>query len=250
VWRAWFRKSRGTNSFTGMMGMTTSRTLRFVAAAALAGLASACGGDPCAGPAPPVVFPADHPLRNPDAAEMREVPPDSFDVRFETTQGAVTVRIYREWAPMGAFRFYNLVRHGFYDDSRFYRVLPGFVAQFGMSGHPEVDQVWHERQIPDDPRRASNLTGTLTYAKTGADSRTTQLFFNFGQNVVLDDDGFAPIGRVIDGMGALFLLHGGYGDTPPRGQGPDFGCMLSHGNAYLDRKYSSLDHIRSVTILP
>jgi peptidyl-prolyl cis-trans isomerase A (cyclophilin A) len=233
-----------------MMGQTISRIQRFLTTVLVTGILTACGGDPCAGPPPPEVYPAGHPLRNPDAEAMREIPPDSFDVRFETTKGDVTVRIYRDWAPMGTFRFYNLVRHGFYDDTRFYRVLPGFVAQFGMSGHPEVDQVWHDRPMPDDPRRASNLSGTLTYAKVGADSRTTQLFFNYGQNVVLDDDGFAPIGRVIDGMGALFLLHGGYGDTAPRGTGPDFGCMLTHGNAYLDRKFSALDEIRRVTILP
>jgi peptidyl-prolyl cis-trans isomerase A (cyclophilin A) len=230
------------------MSWTTS-LIRATCAVMLAGALTACG-DPCDGPPPPEVYPSDHPLRNPDSEAMRQLPPDSFDVVFETSQGDVTVRIYREWAPMGVFRFYNLVRNGFYDGSRFYRVLPGFVAQFGMSGHPEVDRVWHDRPIPDDPRRASNLTGTLTYAKAGADSRTTQLFFNFGQNVVLDDDGFAPIGRVIDGMGALFLLHGGYGDTPPRGKGPGFDCMLSHGNGYLDRKYSRLDMIRRIRILP
>jgi peptidyl-prolyl cis-trans isomerase A (cyclophilin A) len=216
---------------------------------ALACLLAACGGDEqCGGAPPPADIPADHVLLNPDSPELKQLPPDSFDVRFETTKGDVVVRIYRDWAPMGVFRFYNLARHGFYDGSRFFRVLPGFAAQFGMSGRPQVDQVWHGQPMPDDPRRASNRAGTLTYAKLGDDSRTTQLFFNYGENVALDDQGFAPIGRVVDGMGSLYLLHSGYGETQPQGAGPYFGCILSHGNAYLSRRYSRLDYIERVTI--
>lgn len=213
-------------------------------------LLAGCSDAPCGGEAPPEEVPPSHVLRNPDADEMREVPPDSFDVLFRTSRGDVTVRIFRDWAPMGAFRFYNLARNGFYDGSRFFRVLPGFVAQFGMSGRPEVDSIWNARPMPDDPRRASNRTGTLTYAKLGTDSRTTQLFFNYADNVALDDQGFAPIGRVIDGMGALYMLHGGYGETPPQGTGPAFGCILTHGNRYLSRKYRNLDYIQEVVVSP
>jgi peptidyl-prolyl cis-trans isomerase A (cyclophilin A) len=218
-------------------------------ALAAACLAAACGGDPCDGPPPPLSVPPDHVLLDPDSPALRELPPDSFDVRFETTKGDVVVRIYRDWAPMGVFRFYNLARHGFYDGSRFFRVLPGFAAQFGMSGEPAIDQLWHERPMPDDPRRASNRSGTLTYAKLDTDSRTTHLFFNYGANVALDDQGFTPIGRVIDGMGSLYLLHSDYGELRPRGGGPDFGCILSHGNRYLARKFSNLDYIERLTII-
>jgi peptidyl-prolyl cis-trans isomerase A (cyclophilin A) len=207
-----------------------------------------CGGDPCGGPVPASDVPAGHVLLDPDSPALKEVPPDSFDVRFVTTKGDVVVRIYRDWAPMGVFRFYNLARHGFYDGSRFFRVLPGFATQFGMSGRPEIDRVWHERPMPDDPRRVSNRAGTLTYAKAEADSRTTQLFFNYGENVVLDEQGFAPIGRVIDGMSALYLLHSGYGETQPQGSGPSFACILSHGNHYLSRRYGRLDYIERTAI--
>jgi peptidyl-prolyl cis-trans isomerase A (cyclophilin A) len=211
-------------------------------------LLAGCADSQCGGAPPPEEVPPGHALRNPDSPEMKVVPPDSFDVLFRTSRGDVTVRLYREWAPMGVYRFYNLARNGYYDGSRFFRVLPGFVAQFGLSGHPEVDSIWNSRPLPDDPARASNRVGTLTYAKLGADSRTTQLFFNYGENVALDEQNFAPIGRVIDGMGALYMLHGGYGDSPPQGAGPAFGCILSHGNRYLGRKYRNLDYIESVEV--
>jgi peptidyl-prolyl cis-trans isomerase A (cyclophilin A) len=211
-------------------------------------LTAACGGGQCGGRPPANDLPRDHVLLRPDAPELRQIPPDSFDARFVTTQGDVIVRVYRDWAPMGAYRFYNLARNGFYDGSYFFRVLPGFAAQFGVNGRPQVDRLWHSMPMPDDPRRASNRTGTLTYARAGADSRTTQLFFNYADNVGLDEQGFAPLGRVIAGMGELYRLHGGYGETQPQGRGPDFGCMLNHGNAYLARRYPSLDRIERVEI--
>lgn len=209
---------------------------------------AACSADPCEGPPPPSDVPAGHVLLDPAADALREIPPDSFDVRITTTAGEVVVRIHREWAPMGVYRFYNLARNGFYDGSRFFRVLPGFAAQFGMSGRPTIDQVWHDQPMPDDPRRMRNTTGTLTYAKAGADSRTTQLFFNYADNVALDDQGFAPIGRVVAGMDVLFRLHSGYGETQPRGRGPAFACILSHGNLYLSRKYRRLDYIEHIEV--
>lgn len=213
-------------------------------------LLAACGSsDPCGMSPPPRQLPEGHVLLNPDAPEMRVVPPDSFDVRLETTRGAITVRIYREWAPMGVYRFYNLARNGYYDGSRFFRVLPGFVAQFGLSGIPEADQVWNALPMPDDPPRARNRAGTLAYAMAGADTRTTQLFFNYADNRALDEQGFAPIGRIVDGMGVLFMLHSGYGETPPQGRGPQFGCMLTHGNRYLSRKYARLDEIERLTVM-
>lgn len=214
------------------------------------GATAACGSDPCDGPPPPSAVPPGHVLLDPAADALKQIPPDTFDVRIVTTAGDIVVRIHRDWAPMGVYRFYNLASHGFYDGSRFFRVLPGFAAQFGLSGRPEIDRVWHDQPMPDDPRRMSNLTGTLTYAKAGPNSRTTQLFFNYSDNIVLDDQGFAPIGRVVSGMDVLFRLHSGYGETQPRGQGPAFGCILSHGNHYLSRKYPRLDHMERIDVIP
>lgn len=166
--------------------MNARVVLPFLGLVAMAAL-SACGSGPCDGPPPPSDVPPGHVLLDPAADQLKQLPPDTFDVRIVTTRGDVVVRIHRDWAPMGVYRFYNLARNGFYDGSRFFRVLPGFAAQFGMSGRPALDRVWHDQPMPDDPRRVSNTMGTMTYAKAGADSRTTQLFFNYADNVVLDD---------------------------------------------------------------
>jgi peptidyl-prolyl cis-trans isomerase A (cyclophilin A) len=212
-------------------------------------LTAACSTDPCGGPPPEPRYSADHVLLHPDSPELKEVPPDSFDVVFETSAGPVRVRMMREWAPLGVYRFYNLARHGFYDGSRFYRVLPGFVAQFGASGDPAVDQTWVDQELPDDPRRVPNSAGTLAFAARGPDTRTTQLFFTYRSNELLDAQGFAPVGRVVEGMEVLFRLNGDYGDTPPQGNGPSFACILSNGNAYLSRRYPRLDSIQRLRIL-
>ncbi|HUF51756.1 MAG TPA: peptidylprolyl isomerase [Longimicrobiales bacterium] len=215
-----------------------------------AAVVAGCGrGGPCGGPAPAPALAADHVLLDPDAPALKRLPPDSFDVRLETTQGVVVVRIYRDWAPMGVYRFYNLARNGFYDGARFFRVLEGFAAQFGASGRPQVDQLWGALQLPDDPPREKNRAGTLAYAKHGSDSRTTQLFFNYRDNEALDAQGFAPIGMVTDGLPVLRRLYAEYGDAPPQGSGPAFGCILTHGNAYLDRRYPRLDRIERMVVL-
>jgi peptidyl-prolyl cis-trans isomerase A (cyclophilin A) len=216
---------------------------------ALAGACAACRNDPCGGRPPASALPTDHVLLHPDRPELRVVPPDTFDVRFETTEGDISVRIYRAWAPLGAYRFYNLVRHGFYDGSRFFRVLPGFAAQFGLSGQPEIDRVWLEQPLPDDPRNEANLAGTLAFATAGPDTRSTQLFFNYRDNPGLDDTGFTPFGRITAGTDVLLRLYSGYGELQPGGRGPDYGCILSHGNRYLDRRYPELDYIRTARVL-
>jgi len=207
----------------------------------------ACGS-PCGPAAPPTPFAADHPLLNPDDPAMNEAPPDTFDVVMETSAGTVRVRVYREWAPLGAARFYNLARHGFYDGARFFRVLPGFAAQFGMSGIPAVDSVWAERPLPDDPPRVPTDAGTLSYAMAGPNTRTTQLFFSYRGNEALDAQGFAPIGRVVTGMEVLFRLYSGYGEVQPEGSGPAFGCMATNGNAYLADRFPRLDSIIDVQV--
>ncbi|MGH7463915.1 MAG: peptidylprolyl isomerase [Longimicrobiales bacterium] len=212
-------------------------------------LLAACAGDPCGSPPPPSGIAPDHVLLHPDAPAMREAPPDSFDVAMETSAGELRVRVFREWAPLGAARFYNLTRHGFYDGSRFFRVLPGFAAQFGMSGDPAVDSVWLKQPLADDPPRVPTAGGTLSYAMAGPGTRTTQLFFSYRGNEALDAQGFAPIGRVVAGMEVLFALNGEYGEVAPDGTGPSFGCIASHGNHYLSRRYPALDSILTARVV-
>ena len=212
-------------------------------------LLAACADNPCGSAPPPADLPPDHVLLRPDAPELNQAPPDSFDVEMETTAGTVRVRVYRDWAPLGAARFYNLTRQGFYDGSRFFRVLPGFVAQFGMNGTPAIDSTWLRQRLEDDPPRVPTAAGTLTYAMAGPGTRTTQLFFSYRANEMLDAQGFAPIGRVVDGMQVLFRLNGEYGEIPPEGTGPSFGCIASHGNHYLTRRYPDLDFIRTARVI-
>ncbi len=187
-------------------------------------------------------------LLDPSGAGLKEVPPDTYRVRLETTAGEIVFEVVRAWAPMGAYRFYNLVCSGFYDGSAFYRVMPGFMAQFGVNGVPEVQAAWMEETIPDDPVQQSNVRGMVTFATAGEDSRTTQLFINYVDNSRLDELGFAPIGRVGSGMDVADRLYGEYGETAPQGEGPDYVCMLSGGRTYLSDRFERLDIIERATI--
>jgi peptidyl-prolyl cis-trans isomerase A (cyclophilin A) len=182
------------------------------------------------------------PLLRPDRAE-RGTAPDTFAVRFETSKGPVTVEFYRAWAPRGVDRVYFLVQSGFYDDTRVFRVIPRFVAQFGAHGDPKVNAVWERRVIADDPIKVSNGRGTVAFAHAGTNTRTTQLFVNLANNARLDRLGFAPVGRVIDGLQRVDAMYGGYGDSPPRGRGPDQDRLAAEGNAYLQRSYPRLDYV-------
>ena len=153
-------------------------------------------------------------------------------MRFETGKGAFVVEAHRDWAPRGADRFYNLVRAGFFDDSRFFRVRAGFIAQFGIPGDPAVAAVWQNRTIPDDPARQSNARGFVSYAMTGPGARTTQLFINLGDNSRLDKDGFAPVGRVVEGMEVVDRLYAGYGEEAGGGmRGGKQGKIFAGGDA-------------------
>ena len=226
----------------------TTGPVRAIAAAALLAL-SACSNDPCRAPAPPPLTAADSVLLQPESAAFRQRPPDTFHVVLATSKGPLTLEIIRAWAPLGAYRFYNLVRNGFYDGSRFYRVVPGFVAQFGTSGRPDVDLTWVQQQLPDDPVRMSNAQGTITFAMARPGTRTTQVFINYQDNPSLDSAGFAPFGRVIRGQEVLRHLNSDYGEPQPGGKGPRWECMIRGGNAYLERRYPKLDYIRSARIL-
>jgi peptidyl-prolyl cis-trans isomerase A (cyclophilin A) len=184
-------------------------------------------------------------------ADLIETAPETFQARFETTKGEFVVEVTRAWAPNGADRFYNLVRNGFFDDVRFFRVMENFMAQFGMHGDPQVQASWTMATIPDDPVAASNTRGTLTFAMRGENTRTTQLFINFIDNSRLDAMGFAPIGTVIEGMDVVDQIYAGYGESASRGgNGPLAQNIAASGNEYLEESFPELDHIVSAEILP
>ena len=187
-------------------------------------------------------------LKNP--AAFTEKAPATYKVKMDTSKGAFTITVRRDWAPIGADRFYNLVKAGFYDDVRFFRVLPDFMAQFGIHGRPSVMEAWRPARLKDDPVKQSNLRGYVTFATGGPNTRTTQLFINFKDNAPLDRQGFAPIGEVTEGMAIVDSLYSGYGEGAPRGKGPDQGAMNMEGNAYLAAKFPKLDFIKSATIVP
>ncbi len=183
------------------------------------------------------------PLLDPDAPAMNAEAPDLFKVLFETTAGDFVVEVERALAPVGADRFYNLVRHGYYDGVRFFRVVPGFVVQFGLSGDPEISAAWRGARIEDDSVAASNIRGAITYAMAGPGTRTVQVYINLGDNSRLDDQGFAPFGRVSGGMDVVESLYGGYGEGAPRGQGPDQGRIGAEGERYLAADFPLLDQV-------
>ena len=181
-------------------------------------------------------------------ASLTEKAPDVFKAKFETSKGAFVIEVRRAWAPNGADRFYNLVRNGFYDDVRFFRVVSGFMVQFGINGDPKLSAVWRDARIKDDPVKQSNKRGFITFATSGPDSRTSQVFINFDDNSRLDGMGFAPFGQVVSGMNVVDALNAEYGEGAPRGRGPDQGRLQTEGNAYLAKEYSRMDFVRKATI--
>jgi peptidyl-prolyl cis-trans isomerase A (cyclophilin A) len=183
-------------------------------------------------------------------AKLTEKAPEAFKARFETSKGAFTIEVTRSLAPNGADRFYNLVRSGFFTDVEFFRVIPGFMCQFGIHGDPKVSAAWRGAQFPDDPVKASNVRGSLTFATAGPNTRTTQLFINFADNNRLDGMGFSPFGKVVEGMDVVDKINGEYGEGAPRGRGPDQGRLQEQGNAYLKKDFPKLDFIKSATLLP
>ena len=186
-------------------------------------------------------------LRNP--AALKDTAPATYKVTFDTSVGTFVVEVHREWAPNGADRFYNLVKNGFYDNCRFFRVIPNFMVQFGIHGDPAVSTVWRNARIPVDGVKQSNKRGFITYAMAGTpDTRTTQVFINFQNNANLDGQGFAPFGEVVSGMDVVGKIYGGYGEGAPRGKGPDQGRLQTEGNAYLTQNFSKLDYIKKATI--
>jgi peptidyl-prolyl cis-trans isomerase A (cyclophilin A) len=201
----------------------------------------------------PTASPAAAPVADPRAAllepaQATATAPDTYRVRFETTKGAFVIEVHREWAPRGADRFYNLVRSGYYDDVAFFRVIDNFMVQFGINGDPRVNAVWRDARIPDDPVRQPNVRGMVSFATSGPDSRTTQVFVNFKDNSRLDGMGFAPFGKVVTGLSAVDSLYSGYGEGEPRGRGPDQGRAQSEGNAYLRGSFPKMDFVKTARL--
>jgi peptidyl-prolyl cis-trans isomerase A (cyclophilin A) len=183
-------------------------------------------------------------------AEASARAPDTFRARFETSKGAFVVEAHRRWAPRGADRFHELVKSGFFDNTRFFRVVTSFMVQFGVHGDPDLNQAWDPLTIADDSVTQSNARGYVTFATAGPDSRTTQVFINLIDNRQLDGMGFAPFGRVVEGMEVVDSLYAGYGDGPPGGFGPDQTRLMREGNAYLDRDFPRLDFVRTARLIP
>jgi peptidyl-prolyl cis-trans isomerase A (cyclophilin A) len=184
--------------------------------------------------------------------------PDSFVVRFVTSRGPVDVMARKSWAPNGVDRLYTLVANRYYDDARFFRVVKGFVAQFGLAAKPALTAAWRVRAIADEPVKHSNTRGTVSYARGGPGTRTTQLFFNLVDNARLDTTntfGFPPIGEVIAGMSAVDSLYSGYGNAAPRSgataaaSGPQQDSITRQGNDYLERGWPKLDYVKTARVI-
>jgi len=235
------------------------RRIAWVTAAVLSGTLG--GTAPCSSsaaltdtaPALPVIAALAAPrsaLLDPVQPPGRRQAPEVFRARCETSKGDFVVEIRRAWAPHGADRFFSLAAAGFFDDSRYFRVVAGFIAQFGIAGDPAVTAVWRDRTIPDDPVRQSNVRGTIAYAMTGPGTRSTQLYINLADNRRLDGQGFAPIGRVAGGMDAVDRLYAGYGEQSGGGmRGGRQEKLLAGGNAWLDAEFPKLDRLLRVRIL-
>ena len=189
-------------------------------------------------------------LTKPDKNAIATPAPNSFRVAFETSKGNFTVVAHRDWAPRGVDRFYHLVQLGFFDDARFFRVLSGFMAQFGMNGNPRVTAAGEPLQLEDDPVKQKNTRGMVSFAMGGPNTRTTQLFINYADNTNLDGMGFAPIGQVVDGMAVVDSLYSAYGEGAPDGPGPSQERIAAEGNAYLTKDFPKLDFIKTARIVP
>jgi len=193
---------------------------------------------------------ASAPTGTPDAATEKkdddmwpETAPDTFKVKFECTNGEFTVECFKEWAPLGVERFYQLVREGYFDDTGFFRVVPNFVVQFGLAADPQVTAKWRTKSITDDPVKQTNAPGTITFATSGPNSRTTQLFINLVDNKRLDGMGFSPFGKVIEGMDVVKKINPEYGERPQQGM------ITAEGNAYLKKNFPKMDFIKKATLV-
>jgi peptidyl-prolyl cis-trans isomerase A (cyclophilin A) len=186
--------------------------------------------------------------RTPEKEAAPTPVPDVYRVLFDTSDGPFTIEVHKDWAPEGAERFYRLVERRYYDEARFFRVVRNFVVQFGINGDPKAAARWRNMTIKDDPVKESNKRGYVTFATSGPNTRTTQVFINLADNVRLDKMGFSPFGRVVEGMEVVDRLYSFYGEGPPRGTGPDQEEIERRGNEYLQEKFPRLDYVRTARI--
>ena len=185
-----------------------------------------------------------------DPSKATAKAPAKFKAKFATTAGDFTIEVTREWSPLGADRFYNMIEVGFFEDVAIFRAIEGFMAQFGIHGDPAISKNWKNAKLQDDPTgKASNVPGTISFATSGKNSRTTQMFINFGNNARLDGMGFTPFGKVVEGMDNVNKIYKGYGEGAPRGRGPGQGRVQSEGNTYMKKDFPKLTYIKSVTIV-
>lgn len=187
-------------------------------------------------------------LKNP--ASLTEKAPASYKVKFDTSAGVFVIQVTRDWAPLGADRFYNLVKNGYYDDVRFFRAIKGFMVQFGINGDPALNTAWRNARIGVDPVKQGNKPMYISYAMGASpDTRTTQVFINYGDNSAsLDKLGFAAFGQVVEGTDVVNKINTEYGEGAPRGKGPEQGRVQQEGNAYLKKDFPRLDYIKKATI--
>jgi peptidyl-prolyl cis-trans isomerase A (cyclophilin A) len=228
-------------------------------AVSIAAAQSQTAAKPPAKPAPkPAAKPAatqhpaaaayDHALLNPALLHARA--PAEYDVKMTTTKGDVIIHVTRAWAPLGADRVYNLVAHHYFDNASFFRVIKGFMVQFGLSAYPAVNNAWSNADIKDDPKNSqSNVRGFVTFATAGPNTRTTQVFINFADNSQLDSQGFVPFGQVTQGMDVVDQIYSVYGEGAPDGHGPSQEAVATKGRPYLDANFPKLDHIVTATIV-
>jgi len=202
-----------------------------------------CGSGPNVNGEPPVAKAPAIAQADTKGAGVKEAAGGEFHVKFETTAGDFVVKVHPEWAPNGAERFRELIKNGFYEDTKFFRVVPNFMVQWGINGDPKIQADWRDAKIKDDPVKKSNKKGYMTFATSGKDSRTTQVFINFKANTFLDDQGFAPFAEVVDGMDVVEKIYSGYGERPNQGS------IQSKGNKYLSSDFPKLDGIKKASIV-
>lgn len=192
---------------------------------------------------------AKSPSRLLNPATLKARAPETFKTSFNTTKGDFVIEVHRDWSPLGADRFYNLVKNGFFTDVSFYRVLQGSLVQFGAAPDPKVAAAWSTAPIQDDPVKQTNTRGRVSFAMGGPNTRTTQLFINLKNNSPYDGMGFAPIGEVVEGIEVVDSFYAGYGDMAEQGgQGPSQQQVALEGKAYLDKNFPNLDRIVSATV--
>jgi cyclophilin family peptidyl-prolyl cis-trans isomerase len=190
-------------------------------------------------------------LLDPKHPEMQRQAPEVFKVQMDTSKGPMTIEIRREWSPLGVDRFYNLVRHGYYDGAKFFRIRVGFWAQFGIAADPRISTAWRTQNLPDEPRKISNVRGTIAYAFRDPNGRTTQVFINLRDNSATHDgEPFVPFGRITQGMEVADALYAEYGEKAGGGiRGGRQDTLFQEGNAYLDREFPLLDLIKRATVV-